>query len=147
VAAGVSHRQLAILVISAALVGTACTSRAAMVQVGSGERYLSIDAGLKAAQPGDTVLVSAGQYDEHALVVDKAIVLLGRDHPVIDAHEQGEIIMVTHDGAAILGGVIRRRPRRDSSPQRGRRDHRGQPDRERLLRYLRRTLAPRRDPA
>ena len=106
-AAGVSNRRLAILVISAALVGTACTSHAAMVRVGRGERCLSIDAGLKAAQPGDTVLVSAGLYDEHALVVDKPLVLLGRDHPVIDAREQGEIIMVTHDGAVIAGFTLR----------------------------------------
>lgn len=106
-AAGVSHRRFAVFVISAALVGTACTSHAAMVRVGSGERCLSIDAGLKAAQAGDTVLVSAGVYDEHALVVDKSVVLLGRDHPVIDAREQGEIIMVTHDGAAIAGFTLR----------------------------------------
>jgi nitrous oxidase accessory protein len=106
-AAGVSNRQLTFFVVLAALVGTACTSYAAMVRVGRGERCLSIDAGLTTAQPGDTVQVAAGVYDEHALVIDKPIVLIGRDQPVIDAREQGEIITVTHDGVTIAGLTLR----------------------------------------
>lgn len=78
-----------------------------MVRVGRGERCLSIESGLKAALPGDTVLVSSGVYNEHGLVVDKPIVLVGRDQPVIDAREQGEIITITHDSSTITGFTFR----------------------------------------
>jgi nitrous oxidase accessory protein len=106
-AAGVSNRRLAYLLIVAVLAGAACTSHAAMVRVGRGERCQSIEAGLGAAQPGDTVLVSSGTYPEHALVVDKPIVLLGLDRPVVDARELGEIITVAHDGVTIAGLTLR----------------------------------------
>lgn len=106
-AAGVISRHVGIIAISAALVGTACTANAAMVWVGRGERCLSIESGLQAAQPGDTVLVLAGVYYEHALVVDKPVTLLGRDQPVIDAQDRGEIITVTHGGSAIVGFTLR----------------------------------------
>lgn len=106
-AAVVSNRHVALLAVLAALVGAACTSHAAMVRVGRGERCLSIGDGLRAAQPGDTVRVSSGNYEEHALVVDKALVLLGVDAPVIDAREQGEILTITHDGCVVRGFTIR----------------------------------------
>jgi nitrous oxidase accessory protein len=106
-AAGASNRRLAYSVTLAALVGTACTSHAALVRVGRGGRCLSIDAGIKAAQAGDTVLVAPGLYSERGLVVDKPIVLVGREQPIIDARGQGEIITVTHDGSAIIGFVLR----------------------------------------
>jgi nitrous oxidase accessory protein len=106
-AAGVSNRYLGSIAISAALVGTACTANAAMVRVGRGERCQSIEAGLKTAQAGDTVLVRTGVYNEHGLVIDKPITLLGRDHPVIDAQDRGEIVTVTHGGSAVVGFTLR----------------------------------------
>jgi nitrous oxidase accessory protein len=78
-----------------------------MVRVGRGERCLSIRAGLEAAQPNDTILVAPATYEEHGLVIDKPVVLLGRGQPVIDAREQGEIITVTHDGVTIAGLTLR----------------------------------------
>jgi nitrous oxidase accessory protein len=106
-AAGVTNRTLQIIAISAALVGTACTANAAMVRVGRGERCQTIESGLEAAQAGDTVLVLAGAYNEHGLLVDKPLTLLGRDHPIIDAQDRGEIITVTHSGTTIAGFVLR----------------------------------------
>lgn len=106
-AAGESRRQFIFLLIVAALVGTACTSFAAMVRVGRGGRCPSIDAGLKAAQAGDTVLVAPGLYEEHGLIVDKSVVLVGLDSPVIDARNRGEIVTVKSDGCTISGFTLR----------------------------------------
>ncbi len=105
-AAGRLHRWFLILV-TAAFVGGACTSHAAMVRVGRGGRCPSIEAGVRAAQPGDTVQVAAGVYDEHGLVLDRALVLLGVDGAVIDAREQGEILTITHDGCVVRGFTFR----------------------------------------
>lgn len=104
-AADVDRRLL--VAVLAALVGTACAANAAMVRVGRGERCLSIQDGLKTAQPGDTVLVLDGVYNEHGLVVDKPVTLLGRGRAVIDAEDQGEILTVTHGGSAVVGFTLR----------------------------------------
>ncbi len=101
------HRRFVPTMILAALVGTACTANAAIVRVGRGERCLSIDDGLRAAQAGDTVLVLSGVYSEHGLVVDKPIVVKGEGWPVIDAREQGEIITITHDDVVLTGMTLR----------------------------------------
>ena len=106
-AVGVISRNSIVIATWAALVGTACTANAAMVRVGRGERCQTIESGLKAAAPGDTVLVLAGVYNEHALVVDKPVTLLGYDNPVIDAQDRGEIITVTHGQSAIVGFTLR----------------------------------------
>ncbi len=106
-AAGVSHPLTRVLLIAAALVGTAGTTHAATVTVGSGGRCQTIRDGIAAAQPGDTVRVAAGVYDEHGLVIDKAVALLGIGQPVIDAREQGEIITITHDNVIVSGFTLR----------------------------------------
>ncbi len=100
-------RLLTILLVVAALVGVDRTASAAKVRVGRGERCPSIAAGIAAASSGDTVLVLAGTYDEHGLVIDKAIALIGADSPVIDAHDQGEIMTITHDGVTVSALTLR----------------------------------------
>ena len=105
-AARVVNRSIIFLIV-AALAGVARTSSAAMVRAGRGERCPSIAAAISAASAGDTVLVMPGTYAEYGLVIDKAIALVGRGNPVIDAQERGEIITVVHDGCAISGLTLR----------------------------------------
>jgi nitrous oxidase accessory protein len=79
---------------------------AAAIRVGVRENHASIAAGLAAAQPGDTVLVAGGLYNEHGLVVTVPLVLLGKDFPVLDAQNAGDILTVTAPGAVVSGFVF-----------------------------------------
>lgn len=80
---------------------------AATIRVGQSGRHTTVAAALALAQPGDTVLVAAGVYREHGLVVDQSIVLAGSGAAVIDAGGQGEIITVTAPGVTIYGLTLR----------------------------------------
>ena len=93
-----------ILLVVTALAVDARTASAAMVRVGSGER---IAAAIAAASPGDSIVVAAGTYHEHGLIVDKPIALIGQGNPVIDAQERGEIITITVAGCTISGFTLR----------------------------------------
>ena len=47
---------------------------------------------------GDTIVVDAGTYREKNIVVNKAIILKGINHPVLDGEKKYEIISIkTHD--------------------------------------------------
>lgn len=66
----------------------------------------SIDAAIRAAQPGDTVQVARGDYNEH-LVIDKPITLKGSNRPTISAGNSGDVIRVRVSGVTIEGFIIR----------------------------------------
>jgi nitrous oxidase accessory protein len=58
------------------------------------------------AQPGDIVYVEAGIYHER-IVINKEIALKGVNDPVIDGGDEGDVVLIEADGAAISGFVIR----------------------------------------
>jgi nitrous oxidase accessory protein len=78
-------------------------SGAVTVRVAHDGPVADIASALALAQPGDTVRVEAGTYFEYQLTIDKPIVLVGVGDPVIDAHDQGEILLVTAPGTVIRG--------------------------------------------
>jgi parallel beta-helix repeat protein len=77
-----------------------------------GKDHLTIQEGVDAAQPGDTVLVYAGMYDED-VVIDKTINLTGedRDNTIINASNTGIWIENIHHvnitGFTIINGSSR----------------------------------------
>lgn len=76
------------------------------IPVGSSHRYKTVTAGLEAAIAGDTVLVDAGHYKEKNLVINKSIVLIGINHPVLDGEKKYEIISIKADGVVVDGFKI-----------------------------------------
>lgn len=102
----VRHTILHLMTV-AALIGAARIGNAASIRVGRDERCTTVASALSLAQPGDTVLVTSGRYHEHNLVVDRPIVIRGEGAAVIDAEEQGEIILVTASGVTISGLTLR----------------------------------------
>ncbi|MCU0751593.1 MAG: nitrous oxide reductase family maturation protein NosD [Akkermansiaceae bacterium] len=75
--------------------------------VGEGKTHKTVAAAIAAAVEGDTITVHSGIYQESGLKVDKSLKLTGRDWPVIDGRNNGEIITITAPGMEISGFEIR----------------------------------------
>lgn len=63
----------------------------------------TIKQAIESAQPGDTILVKAGLYREGNIVIEKPVVLLGEDYPVLDGEHKFEIITIHTTNAVISG--------------------------------------------
>ena len=81
-------------------------SYAGILHVGQRQLYKTISSAITAASPGDTIWVDAGTYREKNLVVNKRVVLIGIQHPVLDGEKKYEIISVKADGVVIDGFTI-----------------------------------------
>lgn len=72
-------------------------------QVGKNKEYATVTAAIKAANTGDTVLVSAGLYREKNLIIAKKIVLKGTGYPVLDGEKKYEVISIKTNGVVVEG--------------------------------------------
>lgn len=72
-------------------------------QVGKNKEYATVTAAIKAANTGDTVLVSAGLYREKNLIIAKKIVLKGTGYPVLDGEKKYEVISIKTNGVVVDG--------------------------------------------
>lgn len=71
--------------------------------VGAVEPLRTIKSAIVVAVPGDTILVKSGVYKEGNIVIDKKIVLIGQNLPVIDGDRKFEVITVKADSVVIKG--------------------------------------------
>ncbi len=78
-----------------------------LVQVGSAHSQTTISGGLEVTEPGDTLLVHSGTYQESGLKIPHQLTLIGRGKPIIDGNLSGEIITITADDVSIEGFVLR----------------------------------------
>jgi nitrous oxidase accessory protein len=65
----------------------------------------SIQAAINAAQPGDTIQVHAGTYNEN-LTLNKSLTLTGLNKPIVRGTGKGSTIIVTADNCTITGFII-----------------------------------------
>ncbi len=79
------------------------TLSAKVYKVSNGNGINSIQQAIRLAKNGDSVLVDPGIYKEKNIVVDKSIVLLGNQYPVLDGEHTYEIISVKADKVTIKG--------------------------------------------
>lgn len=86
-----------VLVLSFSLV-TASPVKAAIINV-PGD-YLTIQAAIDAAAPGDTIVVAAGVYNEQ-VNVNKSVTVKGEDWPVVNG--QPSAFLITGAGATVKG--------------------------------------------
>lgn len=63
----------------------------------------SIKKAIALAQPGDTVIVERGVYREGNIILEKSLVLIGKNFPVLDGENRVEILTVHADGGTISG--------------------------------------------
>lgn len=70
---------------------------------GSGE---DLRTAIRNAAPHDTIIVHSGHYETDMLVIDKPLVLLGQNQPVIDSNGGDEIFVVQSDSVTISGFTL-----------------------------------------
>lgn len=63
----------------------------------------SISEGVRFAMDHDTLLIKKGTYKEFNILIDKPLVLIGENFPVVDGEDQGEIIRIISDDVTIDG--------------------------------------------
>ena len=72
-------------------------------EVGANKPYKTIKQALNASKDGDTVLVHKGIYKEGNIRIDKKIVFLGKDFPVLDGQKKVEVLSVHSDSVIVKG--------------------------------------------
>ncbi|MBA4153551.1 nitrous oxide reductase family maturation protein NosD [Flavobacterium sp.] len=77
--------------------------QAQKLEVGTNKPYKTIKQALKASKDGDTVLVHKGIYKEGNLRIDKKIVFLGKNFPVLDGQKKVEVISIHADSVVVKG--------------------------------------------
>jgi nitrous oxidase accessory protein len=76
---------------------------ARVIAVGPGETVKTILAGIQKADAGDTLLIKPGTYREGNIILQKKLILLGEDYPVLDGENKYEILTIHADGVVIKG--------------------------------------------
>ncbi len=71
--------------------------------VGKDQSVKSIKQAIALAEAGDTVLIMPGTYREGNIILEKAIVLLGRNYPVLDGENLYETLTVHTKNAVVQG--------------------------------------------
>lgn len=66
----------------------------------------SVQSGINAAAPHDTVWVEKATYKEYNIKVDRPITIKGDRYPIIDGEDKGEIITIHSDSVTIDGLFI-----------------------------------------
>ncbi|MCC7502317.1 MAG: nitrous oxide reductase family maturation protein NosD [Flavobacteriales bacterium] len=67
----------------------------------------SIRQALASTNGCDTIIIHGGTYNEGAITIDRAVVLLGQNWPVIDGGGAGEVLVVAAPHVTIQGLVVR----------------------------------------
>jgi nitrous oxidase accessory protein len=80
--------------------------QATTIHVGKKYAIKSVKKGLALAKIGDTVIVHGGHYREGNISIDKKIVFLGKDLPVLDGEKKHEVLSIHADSVVVDGFKI-----------------------------------------
>jgi len=80
------------------------------IRVKKGSQYNSIQKAINSAAEYDTIIVSAGNYFEKNIIINKPLTLTGENFPVLDGESKFEIVSiksanVTFSGFKLQHGV------------------------------------------
>ena len=77
--------------------------QARVIEVGHNKPIKSIKTAINLAKTSDTVLVYKGLYREGNIVINKRIVFLGKDYPVLDGQKKYEVLSIKADRVIVKG--------------------------------------------
>jgi nitrous oxidase accessory protein len=84
-----------------------CTSglHARILETGKGYQYKGFSEALSASMEGDTIMLNGGYYTGN-FTINKSVIIIGRNNPIIDGKNQGTVITVEASGVVIEGITI-----------------------------------------
>ncbi|MBL7863027.1 MAG: nitrous oxide reductase family maturation protein NosD [Cyclobacteriaceae bacterium] len=85
------------------LVLISLAARATTIPVGARETIKHIKEAIQRAEAGDTLLIRSGIYREGNIILEKQLVILGENFPVLDGENQYEIFTIHAQGVVIQG--------------------------------------------
>ena len=90
-----------IIILPTIILSTALPART--IVVGKNQPITSIRKAIELAKEKDTILVQPGVYKEGNIIVNKNIILLGQNYPVLDGEKKFEILTVSGANITIKG--------------------------------------------
>ena len=85
------------------MIGCLSISRAATIHVGVDKQFSRLGEAIRAARPGDTIVLHKGTYREGNLIISKPLFLIGKDGPVLDGALKGELLTLTGKNIHVSG--------------------------------------------
>ncbi len=82
-------------------------AHAKTIRVGKQQASKSINEAIAQVNPGDTIIVESGLYQEGNINITKSIVLIGIDNPIIDGQKKYEPVSIRTSGVTIKGFTIK----------------------------------------
>lgn len=77
--------------------------QAKVIEVGANRPVKSIKKAISLAKTGDTVLVNEGLYKEGNIIIDKKIIFIGKNYPILDGQKKYEVVSIKADGVIVKG--------------------------------------------
>src|SRR6188768_3655708 len=73
------------------------------IKVGAKEKVQHIKEAITLAKMGDTILVSPGVYREGNIILEKSVVIIGKEFPVLDGEDKYEIFTIHANHVVVQG--------------------------------------------
>ncbi|MGV9004493.1 nitrous oxide reductase family maturation protein NosD [Flavobacterium sp.] len=77
--------------------------QATTIHVGKNYPIKSVKIGILATKDGDTLMVHGGWYKEGNLIIDKKIVFIGKNFPILDGEKKHEVLSIKSDSVIVDG--------------------------------------------
>lgn len=77
-----------------------------VIEVGANKPIKNIKKAIALSRDGDTIIVSYGIYKEGTIVINKKIVFIGKNHPVLDGQKKFEVLSIKADNVIVDGFKI-----------------------------------------
>jgi nitrous oxidase accessory protein len=90
-----------------ALLALGAPPLAAQLVVSPSGPYTDVASAVRAARPGERIVIRAGTYRTQDVVVDRRVELVGEGGPVLDAGGEHQVLVVRADSVVVRGLVFR----------------------------------------